>query len=276
MSNAYFEQLVSARFDVAAPPAAVPRVLLICTTPRTAGHAVCDAMRRRGWGVPTEYFLPDYARRLGERWLGLRSAGDHDFAEPAAYGRELLAKRTAGGVFSAKLFPLDLAFCRSAVPVVDAPSTAYVYLVRGDIVAQVVSLAAVLHTGRAFDGDLELQALRRLDHIDAQALVDIARFLGQQSLQWQRFFATRPPGSVRRLATPAFLANPDAALDDLARHFGLPAIDIEPGSPASLPDLGAGAYAVDRQLKADIAERFAPVLARIGREAEALSGHFRF
>jgi LPS sulfotransferase NodH len=93
-----------------------PRKLFICTTPRTAGHTFCHALRGRGWGVPTEYFHPDMALPLQRLWLASPPA-DWAVARGRAdeYGQLLLTRRSPNRVFGAKIFPADVPYAQAAV-----------------------------------------------------------------------------------------------------------------------------------------------------------------
>ena len=64
-----YSQLLSAAFDQAGQ-GGKPVKILICTTPRTAGHSYCRVLRHFGLGLPTEYFQWQFALPLMRRWTG--------------------------------------------------------------------------------------------------------------------------------------------------------------------------------------------------------------
>ena len=74
------------------------RTLLICAGPRTGSFELCRYLIAAGIGVPHEYFLSYFAKRLAKRW-GIFS---DPLAEPtiARYIEGLRRRRSQGGVFA--------------------------------------------------------------------------------------------------------------------------------------------------------------------------------
>src|SRR5262245_23029007 len=68
------------------------RTLIICSAPRTGSYELCRYLLAAGIGVPHEYFNPNYAQRLGERWGFSKSP-----LEPSELKRyiEILRRRRA-------------------------------------------------------------------------------------------------------------------------------------------------------------------------------------
>jgi LPS sulfotransferase NodH len=261
VSDRYFHDLVSATFDADGATGPPTRLLLICTTPRTAGHAVCEAMRRRGWGVPTEYFSPDFTLALQNRWLGPTSGFEQATARAGEFGDALRARRSVNGIFAAKVFAHDLGFAHRALTIEDS-STLYVRLYREDVVSQTISLAATLLTRRPFDGGYEAKALPAIGPLDERVMLNLLQFIRRQDDLWQRFLSQKPQASVAELSMGAFLADPAGALDRLAARLELPNIRTDPG-----PLSGQGPYTADRELKQRLRARFGAVLERASREA---------
>ncbi|MGB6287905.1 MAG: Stf0 family sulfotransferase, partial [Xanthobacteraceae bacterium] len=80
------------------------RTLIICSAPRTGSYELCRYLLAAGIGVPHEYFNPNYARRLGERWGFSRSPLEP--SELKRYIGILRRRRAQAGVFATKLqFP---------------------------------------------------------------------------------------------------------------------------------------------------------------------------
>ena len=255
--DVYFHRVVSAALDVPEASAQQPsQLVFICTTPRTAGHALCNAMRAAGWGVPTEYFFPDFAMAMQARWM---PPGPATFAgamaQAAAYGGHLRARRTVNGIFAAKLFVMDLSFAEQALEV-HGERARYVLLERADIVSQTISLAATLLTRRAFDGDYEVRALPRLQGTDDTGMIRLLHSLLQQNAQWERLLADKPATRVMRVTTEAFLGDRRGFLDRLGRKFSLPTPETDIESA-----LTGSAYRIDRDLKQILHARFGALLA---------------
>jgi Stf0 sulfotransferase len=80
------------------------RTLIICSAPRTGSYELCRYLLAAGIGVPHEYFNPNYARRLGERWAFPKSP--LETSELKRYIEILRRRRAQAGVFATKLqFP---------------------------------------------------------------------------------------------------------------------------------------------------------------------------
>jgi LPS sulfotransferase NodH len=80
------------------------QTLIICSAPRTGSYELCRYLLAAGIGVPHEYFNPNYAWRLAERWGFARNP-----LEPSELSRYVVAlrmRRGQNGVFATKLqFP---------------------------------------------------------------------------------------------------------------------------------------------------------------------------
>ena len=165
-----FERTISEDSDTTAMPSTnEARRVLICTTPRTAGHMLCDMMGQAGWGNPTEYFHPDFATRLYERWSGQKCSSVHLVRRNAkAYGEALLKHRSFDSIFSAKIFFGDLAFAREAIG--DEDKTCCIYLTRRDKIEQTISLAATLITKRPFDDETILENMPTLGETNTSTI----------------------------------------------------------------------------------------------------------
>ena len=92
--------LIGPEYDRTSTQAA-EQTLIICSAPRTGSYELCRYLLAAGIGVPHEYFNPNYARRLGERW-GL-SKSPLEPSELSRYIEVLRRRRAQGGVFATKL-----------------------------------------------------------------------------------------------------------------------------------------------------------------------------
>jgi trehalose 2-sulfotransferase len=122
------------------------RTLIICSAPRTGSYELCRYLLAAGIGVPHEYFNPNYARRLGERWGFSKSP-----LEPSELSRyiEILRRRRAqAGVFATKLqFPHFNRNLRNEHGRRLFEGAKVVHLFRPDAAAQYASYRSALETG---------------------------------------------------------------------------------------------------------------------------------
>jgi LPS sulfotransferase NodH len=174
--------LIGPEYDRASQQSA-ERTLIICSAPRTGSYELCRYLLAAGIGVPHEYFNPNYARRLGERWLF--SKNPLEPSELDRYIKILRRRRAQGGVFVTKLqfphFNLNLRNEHGRRLFEDAT---IVHLFRPDAAAQYASYRSALETGvwdfsqrptlsavvrdsKDFDRFLK-QALQELDALMAQ------------------------------------------------------------------------------------------------------------
>jgi LPS sulfotransferase NodH len=261
MRARYFDQMVSDAYDrpTEAPPAEIRRVML-CTMPRTAGHTVCDAMRRAGWGIPTEYFMANFALPFQRRWFDAAPADPQALAGP--YGEKLLALRTANRIFSAKVFHGDLDFAHAAVGR-DHGNWAYIYLHRNDKVSQILSMAAVRKTGRLFDTDAESEFIPLLETIDRRAIEDLFWWITRQEQAWKQYLLRIDPARFISISSEALLADPARVLKTIAARFALP----DPGDAIDAGAIRNGRYRTDAAFKQALRERYGDMLARLSKDS---------
>lgn len=254
-----YAKLVSADFD-RDETAGNPARILICTTPRTAGHTYCQVMRHLGLGLPTEYFQWQYALPLMRRW----SCDDSiDIAAldraAASYGRHLLARRSVNGVFAAKLFLGNLDFANRAVGGSDV-SSFYVFLFRRNKVDQTVSLLSMLHTGQPFDGGETLPGVPKLTTISQKAVIDTVRHIADCEAKWRSHLSTIDAARVARVAYEDFVARPYENVRATMRNW-LPAQDLAPGSASA-----SRRYSHDAGVKTIIARQFGGLIRELWRD----------
>ncbi len=137
--------LIGPDYDrISKQPAA--RTLIICSAPRTGSYELCRYLLAAGIGVPHEYFNPNYAGRLGQRW----SFAKHPLepSELARYIAVLRMRRGQGNVFATKLqFNHFDASLRNRFGRTLFEGATVVHLFRSDAAAQYASYRSVLESG---------------------------------------------------------------------------------------------------------------------------------
>ena len=250
-----FRRLISAELDNARDASSQPvRRLIICTSPRTAGHAMNEALMCADWGVPTEYFNPEWMIPLQQRWLNANII-DPEMAMKNAkpYGEALLKYRVRSNIFSAKIFPNQLKGMLRTFGTNDR-SGSYVHLVRRDKVAQAISFAVLLLTKRAFDDDFELQYLPTLESLNDNAMRNLFVWLRSNDEFWEKHLKHIDGQRVIKIFSEDFLDNPSLYLHRIATRFSFPLDAID------LSSIGQGAYQKDADLKAELSQRYTTLL----------------
>jgi LPS sulfotransferase NodH len=138
--------LISTDYDHP-PTAPASQTLIVCAAPRTGSTELGRLLTAAGLGVPHEYFNPQWAQILAERW----SVGPSPL-EPqhiGAYIEALRSRRARGGLFASKLqfwqFTASLRNMHGEALFRDAR---VIYLFRPDIVAQLASFRRARATGQ--------------------------------------------------------------------------------------------------------------------------------
>jgi LPS sulfotransferase NodH len=122
------------------------RTLIICSAPRTGSYELCRYLVAAGIGVPHEYFNPNYAQRLGERWQF--PASPLQPSELSRYIDALRRRRAQNGVFAVKLqFPHFDRNLRNEHGRRLFEGATVVHLFRSEAVAQYASYRSVLESG---------------------------------------------------------------------------------------------------------------------------------
>jgi LPS sulfotransferase NodH len=240
------------------PPEQIKR-LIVCTMPRTASHALCDALRRSGWGLATEYFFPSYTLPLQRRLLQqdvADAAQARTLAKP--YGDKLLALRTANGIFATKAFYGDMEFIREALGN-DGPNWFYIYLQRNDKVAQVISLATTRLTNRVFDSDAEAEFAGNIDSINERTMAHILGWFIEQEATWKKYLLRLDPARFISVSTEDFVSDPLRVLNGIAKRFRLPG----PAPGIDVAAIRGGRYKADAAIKRDLQRRYGDMLAKL-------------
>lgn len=199
------------------------RKLIICTTPRTAGHGLADHMRMAGWGVPMEYFWPETAVNLYQRWQTKVCANFGEVMSNASdYGNKLMQYRVNNGIFSVKVFPYNFHHLSQCIDLKDAQ---YIFLGREDLFSQLISIIATNLTGRPFDSEVSYESVRMLDDIDTESIKKSYQFLKHNHQSWEKFFLKMNADQVIRITSENFVSSPSETLSHISSKFGL---DIDP------------------------------------------------
>jgi LPS sulfotransferase NodH len=166
-------------------PQKVERTLIICSAPRTGSFELCRFLLAAEVGVPHEYFNPNYAVRLGERW-GFPT-NPLEPSEISQYIETLRRRRVQGGVFATKLqFPHFDRILRNKHGRELFEGATIVHLFRPDAAAQYASYRHALETGVwDFSGRPTLSPVRRdptnFDDYFKQALQELDSLMGEDA-----------------------------------------------------------------------------------------------
>jgi LPS sulfotransferase NodH len=137
--------LIGPEYDQSSPQPA-ERTLIICSAPRTGSYELCRYLLAAGIGVPHEYFNPNYALRLGERWGFAKNPLEP--SELSRYIQALRRRRAQSGLFAAKLqFPHFDRILRNEHGRRLFEGATIVHLFRPDAAAQYASYRSALESG---------------------------------------------------------------------------------------------------------------------------------
>ena len=176
---------------------------LICATPRTGSSLLCGLLDSTGVaGHPESYFRQPDEGEWAASW-GIADPCDGTFGYAGYFQAAIAAGRTANGVFAArimwgtmdevvaKLAPVYPGHAGSAVRLLSAAfgRTRFVYLRRGDVVAQAVSLLRAEQTGVWFETAHDRQEPEAEPSYDFERVRDRVRLLEDHNAAWERWFA---------------------------------------------------------------------------------------
>lgn len=204
------------------------RTYLVATTQRTGSHHLAHLLAATGAvGVPFEY-LNGY-----RVWLECQERGwPDDEANHARIYQEMVERRTgASGWFGLKAHWhtwMEMS-ARTRVRDLVRPER-FVYLTRGDRIAQAVSLALAEQTQRWVNSGQEEV---RPPMYSAGHISDALRRIESECDAWEAFFADRGV-AVLRLSYEELLAEPAACVAAVFGHLGVAQPD---GPRRSLPAL---------------------------------------
>lgn len=235
-----------------------PRHLLICTTPRTGGHAMCSIFTDLGWGVPLEYFHPDAMLPLQGRWLRERvQSYTAAIGRLEPYSRALMQNRVRHGLFSIKLFPDQHRLYQQAFSN-DMPR-GFIRLSRKDKVAQAISSAALLTTRRAFDGEAQLRFLPRIGELNEAKMLQILRWIHKSEAYWDAYLGQIEPKRRVNIIWEEILVDPITIFAKIAAQFDLP-------FSSEKIELRIAPYDQDATIKVELTARFGPMISEVSHE----------
>jgi LPS sulfotransferase NodH len=242
-------------------PAAGIKRLVVCTSPRTAGHTLCDALRRAGWGVPTEYFFHYFAVPLQRRWLNCDTDASTMRTLAKPYGDKLLGLRAPNRIFAAKIFLTEYAFMRDALGEDDG-NWFYIYLHRNDRASQVISMLTARMTKHTFDGDYEDVPLTALPSVDDGGVRQAFTWLVMQERLWKDQLLRVDSARFISVCTEDFVSDPLRILTAIAQRFNLPV----PDDALDVTAIRGGRYRVDAEIKQELRRVHGALLAQLANE----------
>ncbi|RWB05344.1 MAG: hypothetical protein EOQ39_29720 [Mesorhizobium sp.] len=236
-----------------------PAKILVCTTPRTAGHSYCQVLQQFGLGIPTEYFQWQYALPLMRRWLADDTMGIEKLNEQApVYGRHVLKRRTENGVFGAKIFFENLAFARGSIGEDDGNSF-YVFLSRRNKVEQTISLLSMLHTGQPFDSQETLPGIPKVTILSERVVRDTAQYILDSEIRWKNYLNTIDRHRVAHVFSEDFIANQQENVSVTMSNW-FPDFELKSKAIST-----SKRYAHDVELKTMIGRQFGDYIRRFWR-----------
>jgi trehalose 2-sulfotransferase len=189
------------------PPAPAPAPqrtdsYLICATPRTGSSLLCGLLDSTGVaGHPESWFRRQDELEFAARW-GIADASEGTFGYPDYFRAAAAAGSTANGVFAARIMwgtidevtahlaPVYPGHAGSAVGLLSAAfgRTRFVYLRRGDVVAQAVSLLRAEQTGVWFETADERHEPTAEPGFDFGQARDLVRQIENENAAWEAWF----------------------------------------------------------------------------------------
>jgi LPS sulfotransferase NodH/glycosyltransferase involved in cell wall biosynthesis len=229
-------QLTDPRFDL--PATETHTKVFICATPRSGSWLLCRALLHHGIGVPHEYYNPRHFGVLGPRY-GVPALRDAtrlraDAAVRRAFNAALLARRSPGGVFSAKIHWGEYAaYLDNAEGDALFQAGHFIHLYREDVLGQAISMHIASETGIwGSDATVATPPAKVPSFFNTAAIGEHMRVLAESDLSWRLFFA-------RNAITPLRFSY-EQLRDDLPHvvrtiidRFGLA---VPPDTPAYVED----------------------------------------
>lgn len=182
-----------------------PASYLICATPRSGSSLLCGLLESTGVaGHPESYFRQPDEPSWAARW-GIAGSPDGSFSYADYVHSALAAGRTDNGVFAARimwgildevidklvtvypdLIGADLELLRRAFG-----HTRFIYLRRGDVLAQAVSWLRAEQTNVWFETEQdEPREPDREPHFDFDQLRELVQQIDEHNAAWQGWFAS--------------------------------------------------------------------------------------
>ena len=175
---------------------------LICATPRTGSSLLCGLLDSTGVaGHPESWFRRQDEQEFADRW-GIADPSNGTFDYAGYFRAAVAAGSTANGVFAARIMwgtmdevtahlaPVYPGHAGSAAGLLRAAfgRARFVYLRRGDVVAQAVSLLRAEQTGVWFETAGERQEPAAEPGFDFGQVRDLVRQIEEDNVAWEEWF----------------------------------------------------------------------------------------
>lgn len=187
---------------------------VICATPRSGSTLLCAMLRASGVaGWPESWFRRESMADHAAEWGIAGAAGQFD---PVAYrSAALKAGRGANGVFGLRLMWASM----GEVDLTALGPLRYIWLQRGDLVAQAISRHRAEVSGTWHLG-FEEAAVPRIPVYDFDRIAGWLRQADADNRNWQDWFASQGIAPLRP-TYEALSAAPAATARQVLRHLGL-------------------------------------------------------
>lgn len=179
------------------------RGYLICGEPRSGTTFLCDLLLSTGrLGNPKEHL----------RYLGVA----RDIERDAGIDAMLARASTPNGIYGIKLFSYQMDLVRKGQMIDRLPDPAFIYVERRDLLGQAISQVRAAQTKKYIAGEPD----RKTPAYNRKAIARQLRVILRDQARWREYFAVNAIEPLL-LAQEDFVANPGAAVDSVARLFGI-------------------------------------------------------
>jgi LPS sulfotransferase NodH len=241
-----------------------PRLLFLCTTPRTGSHRLGRALYELGLGVPAEYFHPYSLDVLGTRWAIPGDCRAPGWLE--RYWQEIRRRRARNGIVAASLFGFQLSVLKRLIGPADSP--VFIHLYRRSATDQIASLLTLYQTKMPYENQRMLTNIPGIGEISPRAIRILNQWLTQQNRKWRGFLADKPHLSV---SSEDFFERPSAILRAILTQGN---IAIAPGRVDAAAQLvsRSRAYSTNAAIKRRLIEDHAASFAALARDIDGALG----
>lgn len=228
--------------------------LAICATPRSASNQLCSALSHVGFGLPREFM---HYSQMERQSTDFKVHFDPNRSED--YFSDLRKHFTRNGVFAVKVFHYEhLRVYPDLLRTFEGGH--FVHLERQDIVSQVVSLAALMKTGRPLDSDVQVR--KEASIIDVKLLRHIEMLIVTSNKFWRRFLVGK---RALHIYTENLIRDPETVGRDIFDFCGRRDFSAE-----AFRDyvFSQSKYSIDTDVKVKIRADFKETLAQIKERHE--------
>ena len=138
----------------------------------------------------------------------------------------------------------------------------FIYLERRDLSSQVISILAMWATGRAIDMPVTSLPFDTMEPTERNAKIAISYLRSNRRL-WRSFLAAHP---VHNLFTEDVIADPETSFRNLSAYLAGYGVRLETEATSDVVR-NSKRYEQDADLKAELRERFQPLLATLDKKA---------